>query len=381
VSELRATPRPGPQHFKIASGQNLDGASPELRAKLQKRLKHLHGDGKEKAENEMSPHSFADSPGGACDVEDSMKHATEGAAREEDGISDADSEPIEYAMLSVAPHLSNLSKKETIDIFDKVRHNSDEHTRLKKQLQDNSLVASSMVNDCNAEQTYAMIPAATAKESIIEACKIEDDALNVRGGGHCVEEPEPESRVKDCDSGEAIAGVEESPAETTRFVTRLWVPLFAMAFAVGLAPQDHHQVWRDVAELALQQALPQYEVCQGSCAGMEFPADGASSHAIAGTDPDDLAARLRRSREFAQARSQSLHHLGRNLVVGAVGAVAAAVLLLLACSRTCLLFARVLVPLFFALVIYVMTVFVTSMQSIQWIHGVSFLLVRGALVI
>jgi len=369
------------------AGQNLEGASPELRAKLQQRLHRINGGGAEVVAEDHSDRrslqSFAASPGGQCDVEKLVSlQASSGSSstREADEVSDADSEePIEYAMLSVAPHLSNLSKEETIELFDKVRQNSDEHSRLKGQ----PLHHDSLASDCNVEEPYEWSQAAIIENSIMDTSKIQDVGEDTQEDWYYMEEPEPESCSKDCTrecdyGGEASAGVaaEALASRTSRSMAWLWVLLFALAVAAGLVPQDHHQAWRVAGDRALQRVLPQYQV-----ADADLLAGVAAVTAAVDTDPDDLDARLRRSREFAQARSQSLQHLGRNLVVGAVGALVLTVLLLVVCSRTCLRALRILVPLLLALCIYRATVFVTSSQSVQWIHGVGFLLVRGVFVI
>mmetsp|Transcript_84498 Transcript_84498/g.185476 ORF Transcript_84498/g.185476 Transcript_84498/m.185476 type:complete len:501 (-) Transcript_84498:49-1551(-) len=112
-------------HLKM--GPQLEGANAELREKLARQLNKI---GKEEGEQDPQNQKMMEGkppeaiPFAGCELEDSDEEERDFSD------SDADSEPLEYAMLEVAGSLGG----EASGILDKVRRQHEKHQKLKEEL-------------------------------------------------------------------------------------------------------------------------------------------------------------------------------------------------------------------------------------------------------
>lgn len=325
-----------PVHFRMDKG--LERASPELREKLSRQLDRIESSSpSSKDVGKVLSNTFS-MDGGSDD--DETLHCGMQEDIDDAQTSDADSEPLEYAMLSVAPRLPS---DEASHILDKVRRQSERQTRLKEELrrERSHSLRQLLPSENRPEPLEANFSRSSSGElETVRTVESRETNLEMKSDSSCQEKVE-EAEDDDADQADPSAMEGDSTDElddeqsTARSQKRAgavggignWNRRALLILLVGLF------LVQVGPEAILQRLLPHYP-------GSGHYLNGSYRFGYASEDKDpqghdvlEVETRLRRTKQFAVVRAEWLGNVAK-LFVFCIAASAVAVLALaLLCWR------------------------------------------------
>jgi len=347
------------QHFRI--GRGLEGADPELREKLARQLHKLAADVAADAQANqeiMSRKLTSPIMAAVCDpafAEGAEKPDETDAVpfmgcgvnaddSDDAEVSDADSEPLEYAMLDMVSSLGG----EAHGILDKVRRQHEKHQKLKQEMAIVRKSSASWSESPEKSRTSSgcevasLDPDPSVRRLQVELdATLKDEQEENQGGKEAdkheltdvfedsveleaeaepeaeaeEEEEELEEEAEEVEEEEEEWAEEEEEVEARRCCGGRWTAFWVLIAGLVLAHQG--------PEAIAQQLLPQFSVAPPPArlgSGGAVAPEGADAEDSDGwaSDMEEIEDRLRRSREFKQRRVFFLSGAAR-VFVGTVG--------------------------------------------------------------